>query len=371
MPEIINNDIIRRLAEIIALLQKKSIGIVILTSYIDKTRRYFDKNLDIIIYNRLNNDFLCKKKIKQICKQYDIDAINLCELGYILTAYNVVKQLKIPLLCTIFNIKKPENDYDKTILSTIYKSSFIIAMSKYVCDFLLNYNIFDLSKIIYINEFANPENFDFQSITKGRIVDVVAEIDTNICDKKIILCPCDYKNIDMCLELIKIISKIDAKNFVFIFIGTFKDTKKNRLTMLKEIKKYNLYSKVKIIDSILDIYALYSSIYFLLLLQKDDNIYTSNVCEANFMKKPSIISRTNYSTYNIVDNKTGILVQKYNVSNIVSAINYMLNLPENDYNIMCEEAYKYANDFFNAKEKVDKIEDKWNELYKLLAKGKK
>ena len=58
MPEIINNDIIRRLAEIIDLLQKKSIGIIVLTSYIDTTRRYFDKNLDIIVYKKLNNAFL-------------------------------------------------------------------------------------------------------------------------------------------------------------------------------------------------------------------------------------------------------------------------------------------------------------------------
>ena len=369
MPEIINNDIIRRLAEIISLLQKKSISVVILTSYIDKTQRYFDKNLDIIVCDKLNNDLLCKKKIKQVCKHYDIDAINLCELEYTLTAYETAKQLKIPFWCTIFNIKKPENNYDREVLSTIYKSSLIITMSKYVYNFLLNYDNIDLSKIIYINEFANQKNFDYKSITQGRIVDVVAEIDTNICDKKIILCPCDYKNIDMCLNLIKIISKIDAKNCVFVFIGSFKDTKKNRLTMLKEIKKYSLHGKVKIIDSILDIYTLYASIYFLLLLQKDDNIYTSDVCEANFMKKPTIMSKTNYSAYNIVDGKTGILVQKHNISDIVSAINYMLNLPENEYNIMCEEAYKYANDFFNAEEKVDKIEDKWNELYKILAKN--
>ena len=363
MPEIINNDIIRRLAEIIDLLQKKSIGIIVLTSYIDTTRRYFDKNLDIIVYKKLNNAFLCRQKIKQICKQFDIDSINSCDLEYTLMAYDVTKQLKIPFWSTIFNIKKPDNNYDREILSTIYQSSFIIAMSKYVRDFLLNYGNFDLSKLIYINEFADQDNFDYKSITKGRIVDVVAEIDTNVCDKKIILCPCDYKNIDMCLNLIKIISKIDANNCIFVFIGPFKDTKKNRLIMLKTIKKYNLYSKIKIINSILDVYALYSSIYFLLLLQRDDNIYTSDVCEANFMKKPSIMSKTNYSNYNVVDGKTGILVQKNNTSDIVSAINYMLSLPENEYSAMCEEAYKYANDFFSAKKKVDKIEDKWNELY--------
>ena len=363
MPEIINNDIIRRLSEIIALFQKKSLGIIILTSYLDATRRYFDKNLDIVVYKKLNNAFLCKKKIKQICQQFDVDAINLCDLEYMFIAYDTARQLDIPFWCTIFNIKKPDNNYDREILSTIYKSSFIIAMSKYVRDFLLNYGSLDLSKLIYINEFADPINFDYQSITKGRIVDVVAEIDTNICDKKIILCPCDYKHIDMCLNLIKIVGKIDANNCIFLFIGPFKDTKKNRLSILKEIKKYNLYSKIKITNSILDVYALYSSIYLLLLLQKDDNIYTSEVCEANFMKKPSIMSKTNYSTYNVVDGKTGILVQKNNVSDIVAAINYMLALPENEYNIMCEEAYKYANDFFRAKKKVDKIEDKWNELY--------
>ena len=287
-------------------------------------------------------------EICRLCKKYKIDVVcNCCKTAFpsILPAGLISGTKNAVFLYNVFDISSRVKYF---LTKNIVKNDAIFAFSKSVCDFLLdNYDI-DVNKLHTFPVAVNGGEITEDFIGTGRICDALEEVGAYAVSKRIFLCFCNYNNLDGCLEIIEALKFLKKRgDFVFIFVGLFKNTRKSRVQIVKKISEYGMQECVRLIDEVSDRRALLSLSYVVICLQNDYNDFLNFYCEAGFMKKPFITTTSSNTRRAIVHGKNGFLIRKNTIMDIYSSILGALEMPEDKYNEMCNNAYDYARKYFD------------------------
>ena len=312
------------------------------------------KNLtkDGIILNLRRSCFVVQGflffEICRLCKKYKVDVVcNCCKIAFpsIVPAGLISGAKNAIFLYNVFDVSSRAKYF---LTTNIVKNDAIFALSKSVCDFLLDNYEFDVKKLHNFPVVINGKEIAGDFIGTGRICDALEELGSNAIGRRVLLCFCNYNDLDNCFNIVEALKFLKKRDdFVFVFVGLFRNTNKSRLQIVKKIKEYGLQDIVRLIDEISDRRVLLSLSYVVICLQDDYNDFLNFYCEAGFMKKPFITTTSSNTRKAIIHGKNGFLIRKNTIMDIYSSLLGILEMTESKYNEMCDNAYDYARKYFD------------------------
>ena len=132
--------------------------------------------------------------------------------------------------------------------------------------------------------------------------------------------------------------------------------------LCKKIRQLNLENNVRIVDNIDDMPAAYLLSYAVICVSQKDEAFCRIPIEAAAMRRPIISTVTGASNMYIIDNKTGFLVRVGGKKELQDAIEKILDMPDEEYQQMCDNADRYARKHFDMNKSLAEFDKIMNEL---------
>lgn len=350
--EIENNDIGNNIIDFANYLTNNNVFVVIFTNNIT-TKIFFDKRIVFITNKKIKNHYLKQIlfffKIKKICRQYNIDIINILNQENCKKIRTIAKNIQCPTILTLYSKVNIDTKWQYYLNKEIVKNDLIVITSDELKDFILNNFTFNYSKIVKLNSCIDASYFQKNNISKERVKDLLNNIDFSIGSKKIFYCPYNITEINMLYKILQSISLIDDDNFVVLFSSNLAISSKKNKEIFQKIKELKINKKVKLINNLIDIPAMYASCYAVITLITENIFFTKTSIEAGFMRKPSLEIYDKYTTNTVINKKTGFIAKLDNVLDITKMLLKFLNLTNEEYQAMCQNAYNYATKHFDRK----------------------
>ena len=328
-------------------LQK--VGVVILSNLV-VARLFFDEKIKIITNKHFNNQFykslFARYLIKKICRKFHIDALVACEYNTYQDVIACGKKMNMPTIAWFFSTTPLLSRFDYFKIACIKKFDLMISNSDTISRFLLNNFNIDTRKLRQLDVPVDDEIFDKNNITKGRIKEAINDVGVDIGNKKIIFYQCNFNDLPMCIEILKVIKLIKRDDFVCVMSGVVSDNYDNYKKLIQVAKQLNVNNRVRVIDAVCDKSAILASSYIVICMCKQNGVLSKTLYEAASVGKPSIVlTRDDFSNVTI-DYKTGFCVKDGNIYEIRNAIVRILDCSDDEYQNMCNNAYNYARKHF-------------------------
>lgn len=205
----------------------------------------------------------------------------------------------------------PWQQIKKYYNSSMVKSDHIIAVSNFIKDHIQNnYHIAD-NKITVIKRGVDLSIFNNQNIDQDRVQQLIDlwKIPKN---KLIIIMPARFSKWKGHDFLIRSLSLIAEKEFFCLLIGSNHQYSSYEAYLQDEIYKYGLENKVKIVEKINDIQIAYYLSDVVISASTQPEAFGRTVTEAQAMNKICIATNLGGAKENIIDKKTGFLVNTEN-----------------------------------------------------------
>ena len=299
----------------------QNVGVSIITSEITM-QRFLKPQVNIILLDVCSTKLFARKRntkiIKKIIKSKNPDEVHIFSIFSAWSSYYAVKSINkkrakkhlspIKTILYITKIWDISSYFRKRLVSIVEKVDKIVIMSEQAKDFVLdNYNV-DINKMFFENLIIDKNSMDFEKITENRIADAAKQIGVSNCYNKIIIIPCRYHEdkglIDLLYKFNKpyfkslLNTKLDIDDndkYIFVFIGDFHNTLEYRKEMQKHIDKLELNEKVKLIDKIDDMPAVYSLASGVIFCQNKPDAFNFALLEVISNKKNLLIMSKNDS----------------------------------------------------------------------------
>ena len=344
-------------------LNEHNVGVVILTTE-DKKKHLLNRNVKLIENSLFSQYFFPVEGVKnyifkQICKTFNINITLVYSINFAKYAYFASKKSrKIPFIAYVNELYKVSTRYLRRKYSIITKADAIIAPSMFVCDYLLDlYNI-ELSKIKLVVNGVDMSIFDTDEVSNGRFADVFNKIGLDIVDKKIFICPSKLTDEKGQMLLLDAIKGIKNDDFFCILIGDFNEDSAVFVKQLTDrIKTLNIFDKIRIVNNIDDISALYLASYAVLCISQKEEPSSRTPIEVGAMHRPIISTSLGAMNNYVINQQTGIVVRQNSVNSIRDAIEKMLGMSKEEYEKMCDNAEKYVRKYFNMTQSLHNIDN--------------
>ena len=344
-------------------LNEHNVGVVILTTEAKK-RHLLNRNVKLIENSLFLQYFLPVESLKRyifkkICKTFNIDITLVYSVNFARYAYFASKKgRKIPFIAYINELYKVSTRYLRRKYSIMTKADTIIAPSMFVCDYLLDlYNI-ELSKIKLVVNGVNMSTFDTNEVSNGRFADIFNKIGLDIVDKKIFICPSKLTDGKGQMLLLDAIKGVKDDSFFCVLVGDFNDDTAVFVKQLTDrIKVLNIFNKVRIVNGIDDLSALYLVAYAVLCISQKEEPSSRTPIEVGAMHRPIISTSLGAMNNYVINQQTGIIVRPNSVNSIRDAIERMLSMSKDEYEKMCDNAEKYVRKYFNMTQSLHNIDN--------------
>ncbi len=311
------------------------------------------------------------KKIADLIIENQVEVVHVRSRAPMWSAYFACKKTNTKLLSTIhgtyslnflcwkvFPLKKIYN-------SIMLKADAMIAVSEFIKDYLIkNYQrknkIFPLEKITVIQRGVDLDYFNFQKVSKNRIIELSKK--WNLPDgKKIILMPARFTAWKGHEFLIEALAKV-KNNFLCVLVGSDHGHKKFRKKIENKIIKENLEGKVKIVGVCKDMPTAYAISHLVICPSIKPEAFGRVAIEAQASSRIIIATKIGGSLETIIDGKTGFLVEPQNVEKLTELIDKVLDFSdEKTYEIATAARAHTEEKFSNEKMCINTIE-----IYKSL-----
>ena len=361
---IIDNDTGRIIANFANYLRSCNVGVCILCKQVG-IRLLFEEQIGII---SVGNSFSHKLRfmLNAVVKNKKIDVVLLHNINLTDTVVNFCCRKKILMIVSVYSILNASSLGNKNVINNVEQANLILSVSDEVSNFLLNHFNIEPDRILQFALPVDDDLFDSGKITKGRVKEVLKDIDIDIVSKKIFFCPYDYDDLSDIIPLFRALSVIDRDDFIVVVSGIIRNNINNYQMLLSIVKKMRLFNKVRVVREISDRSAIVASSYASIYIEQSEGSFAKLLCETGMMKKPSIAIMRQTNIAYIVNELTGICVKNDNILEIRSALVRILELTDNEYQKMCMRSYKYAKKHFSKNLVLEKIN---NEILNLVHKN--
>ena len=356
-------DIARVIVDLANYLVKNNVGVTILTNKATM-KNLLDANVNLVInqHKSLKNKIKYANFLRDVFTKYEIDIANVFSLSFVQEIRSLSLKRHIPMIATIGEIYNNETRFDRFLANIMVNADKVIVMSEFIRDYVLNEYEVDIKKIKLIINGIDLSLFKTEEITEGRLAEVAEKIDVNASYKRILLCPsrfCDEKGQSFLLD---VLAKVENQDYVCVMMGNLSKEGKVIEGLCKKIRQLNLENNVRIVDNVDDMPAAYLLSYAVICVSQKAEAFCRIPIEAAAMRRPIISTVTGASNMYIIDNKTGFLVRVGGKKELQDAIEKILDMPDEEYQQMCDNADRYARKHFDMNKSLAEFDKTANEL---------
>ena len=265
-----------------------------------------------------------RKELKIILKNENVDLLHLCSRAPAWIAFPLGKTLKIPVITSVHMRFRKTNFFKKIYNSILIKGDLVIAISKHIEICIKNTFPKVSHKIKVVHRGVDLKLFDSLNINPARIIAQAKLIGLKDNVPVIIMAsrPALWKGY---LILIKALSKVN-ENFQCILIGAADGDKKFKDLLINKIIKYNLETKVKLVQSSKDIQAAMILADLIVMPSITPEPFGRIIVEAQALGKIPIAFDHGGASETIIDGKTGFLAKALSAESLAEKILLALSM---------------------------------------------
>ena len=286
-----------------------------------------------------------RKELKIILKNENVDLLHLCSRAPAWIAFPLGKTLKIPVITSVHMRFRKTNFFKKIYNSILIKGDLVIAISKHIEICIKNTFPKVSHKIKVVHRGVDLKLFDSLNINPARIIAQAKLIGLKDNVPVIIMAsrPALWKGY---LILIKALSKVN-ENFQCILIGAADGDKKFKDLLINKIIKYNLETKVKLVQSSKDIQAAMILADLIVMPSISPEPFGRIIVEAQALGKIPIAFDHGGASETIIDGKTGFLAKALSAESLAEKILLALSMKSAKRESMGNYSKKFVSKNFS------------------------
>ena len=309
-------------------------------------------------------------KLAWIIKKYKVKIVHVRSRAPAWSAYYACSMIKgVKLVSTIHGAYSNQNIFKNFYNSVMLNSVKIIAISKYIKNYLLqNYNLTKKKrdKIVVIPRGVDPTKFSPQNIDSKRLFFLTNhwELPDGI---PIILFPsriAPFKGHKTLLKALAILKKDPKIKFICLMVGLSKKDSNYDAEIKSFIDENDLYEYIKFTGACSDMPAAYKISDIVVSPADKPEGFGRIIIESQSMERPVIASAHGGSLELIKNNFNGILFKPKNEHDLADKLKYLLCLTREKK----EEIIKNASTSVIEKYNIEKMYDSNFKLYSSLIK---
>ncbi|MGB4192088.1 MAG: glycosyltransferase family 4 protein [Rickettsiales bacterium] len=275
------------------------------------------KNPLIIIYNIF--------KLKKIIEDNDIDIVHAQSRAPGWSAYFASKFTKCHFITTIHGAHGTKGFFKKLYNSVIVKGEKIIVVSKYIAEYAKEHYQFDHQKIELINCGTDLDNFNYDTLSKNRIMDLADKLKIPL-DKSIIMLPGRLVRSKGHLFLLEAIKQLPKNSVICLFVGDISKQSSYIKELSNKIKEYGLEDTVMFTKNVLDMPAIYGLSDIVACVSTKPEAFGLVSIEAQAMGRLVIACNMGGIKETIIDQQTGWLIEPNNTKQLAETITKLLQI---------------------------------------------
>ena len=286
-----------------------------------------------------------RKELKIILKNENVDLLHLCSRAPAWIAFPLGKTLKIPVITSVHMRFRKTNFFKKIYNSILIKGDLVIAISKHIELCIKNTFPKVSHKIKVVHRGVDLSLFDSLNINPARIIAQAKLIGLKDNVPVIIMAsrPALWKGYSI---LIKALSKVN-ENFQCILIGAADGDKKFKDLLINKIIKYNLETKVKLVQSSKDIQAAMILADLIVMPSISPEPFGRIIVEAQALGKIPIAFDHGGASETIIDGKTGFLAKALSAESLAEKILLALSMKSAKRESMGNYSKKFVSKNFS------------------------
>ncbi len=265
-----------------------------------------------------------RSQLKVILENEKVDLIHVCSRAPAWIAFPLGTILDIPVVTSVHMRFRKSNFLKKYYNSILTRGSSIIAISKHIEDSIKKYfpKVSDKIKVIHRGvdlDLFNPANIKpARIIAQSQLLNLKDNLPVIIMAAR----PAMWKGY---LSLIKALSKVD-QNYQCVLIGASDGSKKFQDILIKYIIKFNLETKVKLVDSSKDIQASLILGDIIVMPSITPEPFGRIILEAQALGKIPVAYDHGGASETIINEKNGFLAEPNNIKSLAENISLALSL---------------------------------------------
>jgi glycosyltransferase involved in cell wall biosynthesis len=265
-----------------------------------------------------------RKELKIILENENVDLLHLCSRAPAWIAFPLGKSLNIPIITSVHMRFRKTNFLKKIYNSILIKGDLVIAISKHIEICIKNTFPNVSHKIKVVHRGVDLNLFDTLNINPERIISQSKLIGLKDNIPVIIMAsrPALWKGY---LILIEALSKVN-ENFQCILIGAADGNSKFKDLLINKIIKYNLETKVKLVQSSKDIQAAMILGDLIVMPSISPEPFGRIIVEAQALGKIPIAFDHGGASETIIDGKTGFLAKALSAESLSEKISLALSM---------------------------------------------
>ena len=263
-------------------------------------------------------------QLKVILENEKVDLIHLCSRAPAWIAFPLGAILDIPVITSVHMRFRKSNFLKKYYNSILTKGNYIIAISKHIEDSIKKSFPKVSDKIKIIHRGVDLDLFNPTNINPARIIaqSKVLNLKDNLPVITMAARPAMWKGY---LLLIKALSKID-QNYQCVLIGAGDGSKKFQDILIKQIVKFKLETKVKLVKSSRDIQASLILCDIIIMPSVTPEPFGRIILEAQALGKIPIAFDHGGASETIINGKNGFLAEPLSIKSLSEKISLALSL---------------------------------------------
>ena len=265
-----------------------------------------------------------RSQLKVILENEKVDLIHVCSRVPAWIAFPLGTILDIPVVTSVHMRFRKSNFLKRYYNSILTRGSLIIAISKHIEDSIKKYfpKVSDKIKVIHRGvdlDLFNPANIKpARIIAQSQLLNLKDNLPVIIMAAR----PAMWKGY---LSLIKALSKVD-QNYQCVLIGASDGSKKFQDILIKYIIKFNLETKVKLVNSSKDIQASLILGDIIVMPSITPEPFGRIILEAQALGKIPVAYDHGGASETIINEKNGFLAEPNNIKSLAENISLALSL---------------------------------------------
>ncbi|MFN7662462.1 MAG: glycosyltransferase family 4 protein [Alphaproteobacteria bacterium] len=284
-------------------------------------------------------------RLERIIRNHQIQVVHARSRAPAWSAYFAAKKAKVPFITTFHAAYPFQSTLKKVYNSVMTKGNNIIAVSKFISNFIQQKYQVTPKKIVSIHRGIDLEVFDPEKVTQSRIEAVISQMQLPD-DKFIVLLPGRLTRLKGHVVLLDALSRLKRDDVVCIFVGLAKNSE-----YIKELEEqalnYQLRDRLYIFPECKDMPALYKLSTVTVCPSICPESFGRTAAEAGALGCPVIASNHGGLPEIILDGETGFLFPPEDSRSLAYIIEKVLDMPLEERQKMQQKAIAHIRKHFD------------------------
>ena len=303
------------------------------------------------------------RRIRHLITRYNVNIVHARSRAPAWSAYQACKGTAAHFITTCHAPYNISGNLKQLYNSSIAKGERVIAISKYVAQYLQDHYQVNPEKIRLIPRGIALDRFHPTAVTPQRLITLAQE--WRIPDgANVIILPGRITRWKGHHVLIEAVARLKRDDIFCVLIGSDQGRTKYREELENTIKEKHLEGQVRIVNHCNDMPAAYMLASIAVCPSTDPEGFGRIPVETQAMGRPIIAADHGGAQETIIRGETGWLVKPGSAEELAKAINEALALTPNQRSILATRAMAHIAQHFTREQMVDETLDVYAELLK-------